>query len=426
MIQGTIDSSPNRDDGRMGLREYQSRADRLLAAARAGDGRARLRLAAVGAGMAPGLRDARDAVARDAGFQTWAQLTRHARELDAVRERRSGPPDRGMDTVHIRCGTDIQAALSSVGFVGQFQLFTDPFCVGPVHHGSPEGLVEERAGFLARALALDPHRVLERQRREYQALENAARHARVVLWFEHGSDGQLALAYLLHRISGWSHHRQVELVAVDAVPGVQRFVGLEQLAPEVLGWLWGHRREVNRELLRLGRRAWRAICSASPKRLDLLSRRRTPALPMLGRALRRHLLELPDQHTGLGLSEQLAVQLVAERGPIAAGQVFSVLVHEREPLPYLADTLFWWLLQPLLRGEQPLLALCGDHHTRPWAEQMLTITSHGHAALSGHRNWLDSGPPRRWVGGVAVDGDRDSWCLNKATGRPVARPGHVH
>ena len=145
---------------------------------------------------------------------------------------------------------------------------------------------------------------------------------------------------------------------------------------------------------------------------------------MLGRALRRHLLELPDEDTGLGLSEQLAVQLVAERGPITVGEVFRDLMREREPLPYLGDTMFWWMMQPLMGGERPLLA--SDHgEDTPWQDRSLHITSHGHAVLSGHNNWLDTHPKRRWVGGIAIEGDRDSWCLNKGTGRPQKRPANV-
>ena len=145
---------------------------------------------------------------------------------------------------------------------------------------------------------------------------------------------------------------------------------------------------------------------------------------MLGRALRRHLLELPDGDTGLGLSEQLAVQLVAERGPLTVGEVFRDLMREREPLPYLGDTMFWWMMQPLMGGDRPLLA--SDHgEDTPWQDRSLHITSHGHAVLSGHNNWLDTHPARRWVGGIAIDGDRDSWCLNKGTGRPQKRPANV-
>lgn len=421
MVQGAADFTPARDNGRFELSEQQNQAVRLLLAAQAGDRRARLRLAGARGGAAPDLRDARNAVARDVGFQDWNRFERYARELDGVRSQGRQPLDQDMQTLHIRCGADIQAALVSAGFTGHLQAFTDPFCVGPVRHNTRARLVSERAQFLTQAFGLDQRQTLERHRREYQALEDAVHYTRVVLWFEPNSYDQLILAYLLHRIGQWHRRPRVELVAVDTVPGVKRFVGLGQLAPEVLGWLWSQRQPVDRRLLALGQRAWRALTASTPRRLAHLSQHLTPALPMLSRALRRHLLELPDEATGLGLSEQLAVQLVAERGPIRAGQVFTTLVREREPLPYLTDALFWWLLRPLLHGHKPLLARRRADQRQPWVDQELTITSHGHAVLSGHRNWLDSHPPRRWVGGIAVDGDRDSWCLNKAAGRPIPR-----
>ena len=247
---------------------------------------------------------------------------------------------------------------------------------------------------------------------------------RVVLWFEHDSYDQLILAYILNHLALQRRPTRLELVATDSIPGVERFIGLGQLAPEVLGWLWQQRRPVDDALITLGRRAWRAVTADTPQRLNDLSRTLTPELPMLGRALRRHLLELPDEDTGLGLSEQLAVQLVAERGPITVGGVFRDLMREREPLPYLGDTMFWWMMQPLMGGERPLLA--SDHgEETPWQDRSLHITAHGHAVLSGHNNWLDTHPKRRWVGGIAIDGDRDSWCLDKGTGQPQKRPANV-
>ncbi|ASK34068.1 hypothetical protein CEK62_06555 [Alcanivorax sp. N3-2A] len=412
---------PGLENGRFEIDQLQEQAERLLDNARAGDSELRMRLAGVGGGGTPGVREARNLVARDFGFRNWTRFEQHVRELDQVRLQHNGRHiDEGVETMHIRCGSDLQSTLPRTGLNGRYHAFTDPFCIGPVQEQSTECQIEERARFLASAFGLDSTETLDRQRGEYQGLDDASRCQRVVLWFEHDSYDQLILSYLLHRIGEWPRTCQVEIIAVDSIPGVKRFVGLGQLAPDVLGWLWQRRRQVDQDALALGRKAWRAISADTPKRLDRLSQRLTPSMPMMGRALRRHLLELPDEDTGLGLSEQLAVQLVAERGPIRAGDVFSALVREREPLPYLGDTMFWWLLQPLMQGDNPPLQRQGDTG-QPWQDQLLTITSHGHEILSGHRNWLNSRPPRRWVGGVTVDGSADSWCLNKATGRPMPR-----
>ena len=344
--------------------------------------------------------------------------------LDTAAERADGTLDDDLDTVHIRCGSDLRDALPATGLHGHFHTFSDPFCIGPLHSRERQAFMDERTRFLCEAFGGDENETRRRQQHEYDGLDQAMDSERVVLWFEHDSYDQLILAYILNHQALQRRPTRLELVATDGIPGVDRFIGLGQLAPEVLGWLWQQRRPVDDALITLGRRAWRAVTADTPQRLDDLSRTLTPELPMLGRALRRHLLELPDEATGLGLSEQLAVQLVAERGPITVGEVFRDLTREREPLPYLGDTMFWWMMQPLMGGERPLLT--SDHgEDTPWQDRSLHITSHGHAVLSGHNNWLDTHPGRRWVGGIAIDGDRDSWCLNKGTGRPQKRPANV-
>lgn len=405
------------DDGLFHLQPHIREARRLLDAARRGEADAALRLGA--AATAPSLRDARNVIARDLGFGDWAAFEHYAGQLEAARHAASGGPDGDRETVHLRCGGDIRDRLRRAGLRGRFETFTDPFCIGPVRALPREDQIAVRSAFIGEAFDVDADQARQRRQREYDELDRALRSPRLVLWFEHDSYNQLILAYLLHYLSTHRVRARVELVAVDAVPGVRRFLGLGQLAPEVLGWLWQQRRPVDDALLALGHQAWQAITADTPERLDRLSQKVTPGLPMLGRALRRHLLELPDVDTGLGLSEQLAMQLVAERGPIRAGDVFTALLDEREPLPYLTDDMFWWLLQPLLGGRRPIL-LCHDHDG-PWTDRRLSVTDFGHRVLSGHDNWLDTHPPRRWVGGVAIDGDRDSWCLNKASGRPLAR-----
>ncbi|KFF32023.1 hypothetical protein G039_0330395 [Pseudomonas aeruginosa VRFPA01] len=46
---------------------------------------------------------------------------------------------------------------------------------------------------------------------------------------------------------------RLELVEIDRVPGVEHFVGIGQLAPELLAWLWTHRRPLGAEALALAR-----------------------------------------------------------------------------------------------------------------------------------------------------------------------------
>lgn len=418
----SVGVDPPLSNGRFSLDDSMASARRLLDRARSGDGRARARLALhrgtlgnPAANAPPQLSDALQTVARELGFADWRHFERHVRELDAAGRRAHGELDGEWPTVHIRCGDDLREPLARCGLRGRYLSFSDPLCVGPLSRLPDKAFVDQRGRFLATALLPYGEAVARRQRHEYCNLNEIGSNERVVLWFEHDSHDQLILAYILDHFGRRWPPIRMELVATDTIPGVRRFFSLDQLAPEVLGWLWQQRRPVDESLLLLSRRAWRSITSETPEALHRLTQRHTPALPMLSRALRRHLLELPDEETGLGLSEQLIVQLVAERGPKPAVEIFRDLMWEREPLPYLSDRLFYWMLEPLLGGAMPVLQYEGTD---------LTITDHGHAVLSGYRNWLDSCPPPRWVGGVVIDGRRQSWCLNKASGRPRRRPAN--
>ncbi len=80
---------------------------------------------------------------------------------------------------------------------------------------------------------------LARSQREYRTLTTLADYDHVVLWFEHDSYDQLILAFLMDFIAATRPATRIELISVDDVPGIDRFIGLGQLSPEILIWLLG-------------------------------------------------------------------------------------------------------------------------------------------------------------------------------------------
>jgi hypothetical protein len=125
-------------------------------------------------------------------------------------------------------------------------------------------------------------------------------------------------------------------------------------------------------------------------------------LPQLAGAVRRHCQELPWIGTGLSLTERLILQLLAE-APRTVGQTFHQLMMEREPLPWLSDLLFRFIVENIRRVEQPVFTAAfdgGDH--QPWPQERLTITPLGRAVLAGTVDWLSLRPPARWLGGVLI------------------------
>ncbi|RCV86222.1 DUF1835 domain-containing protein [Billgrantia montanilacus] len=372
--------------GRFNLEQQRKRAKELLKAARGDEPAALARiLQQIPPREAPlKLTDAQLVIARECGFPSWPKLKAHIESLDASRRLLNECGDRDMATLHIRCGSDIEHTLRTAGFKGDFLEFSDPFCIGPLQDLPPKELMRLRARFLAEVSGMTERDALARLRKGYGPLDQLERYERVVLWFEHDSYDQLILAYVLHRLHANPPRGRIELVAVESVPGVERFIGIGQLAPDLLAWLWRQRRPIEAPLLELGTRAWQALTAESPEALQALADTGTPALPMMGRALARHLLERPGADIGLGLTERLTLEIVRDHGPLPVSKAFSYLMREYEPLPYLGDLMFWWLLQPLIAEPESLLAISDIH--QEWPHRQLALTERGRAVLHGRSN----------------------------------------
>ncbi|SDU03584.1 DUF1835 domain-containing protein [Halopseudomonas salegens] len=364
------------------------------------------------------LSDTQLVVARECGFASWPKLKAHIDTLDFASRHAGLHGDQDAHTLHIRCGSDIRHSLTVAGFQGDFLEFSDPFCIGPVPADDNQRLLHTRAEFLAGAFDMSLADSLARLSQSYSALDRLDDYERLVLWFEHDSYDQLILAYLLHRLHQQRPKAHIELIAVESIPGVERFIGIGQLAPDLLAWLWPQRQRVNEQLLQLGSQAWAAITADRPDALVALIGTGTPALPMMARALDRHLRELPACETGLGLSETLTLEIVRDHGPLPVGKVFSHLMRTREPLPYLGDLMFWWMLQPLLTAADPLLEIVAEQAAQ-WPQRELALTRTGQAVLAGDRHWLRISHTQRWVGGMRIVADQPAWCLKQTSDIPV-------
>lgn len=417
-------SAPNSPigHGRLNLEQQRKRAKELLKAAIDQQPEAISRLLAhlPARQTPPRLSDAQWVIARENGFGSWPKLKAHIDALDFASRHAGLHGDQDARTLHIRCGSDIQHSLKVAGFTGDFLEFSDPLCIGPVTHSDYAELMPTRASFLADAFGIAPADSLAKLRQAWSALTQLDNYERLVLWFEHDSYDQLILACLLHQLDQQPPKAKIELIAVNSVPGVKRFIGIGQLAPDVLAWLWPQRKPVTRALMHLGAQAWGALCADTPERLMNLVEAGTPELPMLGTALRRHLLELPADSNGLGFSEQQTLEILRGLGPLPAGKVFAQLMRENEPLPYLGDMMFWWLIQPLLNAVDPAIRVSADTEA-PWPQRVLELTATGISVLDNLRDWLDCGPDERWIGGLKVRSGQAHWRYDRAVDQPRFR-----
>jgi hypothetical protein len=372
----------------------------------------------------PKLSDAQLVIARENGLPSWAKLKAHIQRLDRARQDIAlgitSPLDAELKTLHLRCGSDIQNALNLAGFSGDFLEFADPYCQGCVPDcPNLSQFLDIRADFIARAYGITLEDARKRLEREYNGLQTSHTYERVVLWFEHDPYDQLILAYVLHYF--WQsppRPQHLELICIDAFPGIQRFVGLGQLSPEVLRSLWENRQPITEQHLQLGHRVWQGLTASSPTRLMDVVATGTPLIPPMARSLRRHLQELPWVEDGLSLTERLTLEILAQRGAIAAHHLFKTLVMEKEPLPYLGGTMYWYVLNHLHHSQYPPFEITTETRELPWPQRQLQLTETGRALLCREVNWRDIQPSDRWVGGIHLGGE-SCWMWNEQQGQPV-------
>lgn len=400
----------SRHHGLLDLPALRKRAKRLLTALKnheADDAREQLRALGL-----PGpdyrLADTQWLVAREAGFASWPKLKAHADAVAFAARHPDFTADDEAAVQHWRCGNDIAHSLRTAGFTGAFQMLDDPMVMGPVPALPEEQYWQVRTTYVQQAFNLGSQDIEQRQAAQRSALAGLNSDSKIVLWCEGDAYDQLFLIRVLTSLP--SLPLRLELIEITQVPGVERFIGIGQLAPDLLAWLWPQRRALGEDALALARQAWAAYTAPDPRGWAGLAGRQHVALPSLGRALARQLQELPGANDGLSLTERLLLRVLASRGELPAGRVFAQLMMQDEPLPYLGDLMFHVLLQPLIHAPHPLLL---EGPGESWAQRPLRLTALAEQVLAGQVHWLDHNPAQRWVGGVLVDVADRPWVVNE-------------
>ncbi|WP_053138758.1 DUF1835 domain-containing protein [Pseudomonas sp. MIACH] len=390
-------------DGRLNLEQQRKRAKELLRQLKAHDPSATL-------------SQAQWEIAKQLGFSSWPKLKAHVDAIDFAARHPDFAASDEARTTHWRCGNDIAHSLQIAGFKGQFHMLSDPLCMGPVRDVPAAEFRALRSAFISQAFAMPLADVTRRVDDEYAQLHTLASAEHSVLWCEADAYDQL---FLIRALAGLEQAPpKLELIEVDRIPGVERFIGIGQLAPDVLAWLWPQRRLIGDDAVQLAKQAWSAYCDSSPTRLAELAHGKHPALPLLAPALLRQLQELPGTRDGLSLTERLALTYLADAGPLPFGRVFAELMASRDPLPFLGDMMFHALLRPLIDGEQPLLTETETH--LDWPRRPLSLTPLGHSVLNGQAYWLDHASHERWVGGTCIRPGQPHWMIDEAL-RPQYR-----
>ena len=398
---------------RLSLAQQKKRAKELLKSLKAGETPALSSAYDVGVqniGEEANLARCQYIIAKELGFHKWQNLKNHIEFATVAQQAiENGEPtalDAAKDTLHIRCGTDIKHNLAIAGFCGDFLAFSDPYCQGPVvETNSLEAFIDIRAKFISNAYNLsETNELRDGLAGEYSALDCARNYQSVNIWLEHDSYDQLILAKLLDYFSAPAHRpKQIKLITIEGFPGIKVFNGIGQLPPDALRVLWRNFEEVTEEQFAIGQQTWRALKSESPEALFRIVQFGTPKLPTMGKAVARHLQELPSLKNGLSLVEELTLRILADKGSINAVRLFNWYTNHYEPLTFLGDTQYWENIHRLAAEDTPAIVISKKGHLpKDWQVELTDI---GFALLADSIDWLAITQSKRWVGGIQINPD---------------------
>jgi hypothetical protein len=308
------------------------------------------------------------------------------------------------ETLHITNGESV--GLKETGLGGEVLFWDDILHEGPVPEGlSLDELSPVRARFIA-SLAFggqEESSVLKLFEQRNRKLASFGKFREVVLWFEGDLYDQLQLLQILDWFAGRPlNGTRLALIVVDT------YLGL--LEPNHLADLYPARHEVTSEELELAGRVWKAFRSPDPTGLGRLLEEDTSALPLLGRAVRRHLEQFPSLANGLSRSERQIIE-AAEDGRLNVREIFME-DQRREERVFAGDLIFFAYLRNLAYCRVPLITLLpAPQDADPRAsflETPVRLAPAGRSVLSNQADHVRLNGIDRWLGGAHLRGG-DLW-----------------
>jgi hypothetical protein len=310
--------------------------------------------------------------------------------------------------LHITNGESVVGTFRQVRFPGTYLSWNDVLHDGPVPHTATLG---ELSDVRAQALAGFGWGNQEEMRAGFavrdRALQDFRKHQDVVLWFEHDLYDQLQLLQLLD----WFTQQDLdginlELIQIDAYPGVRPFYGLGQLSGPQLARLFPTRKRVTQEQLAISSEAWRVFRASDPSELLAFTQQKHPEMPFLAAALARFLQEYPWTTDGLSRTERQVLQAAAVAGQRKKQDIYFES-RKQEDVPW-GDASVYLRLDGLAGGPNPALV---EVQKNDYA-----VTDAGQKLLEGKANWIElCGGIDRWLGGVHLNGQQPQWRWDEAS-----------
>lgn len=262
-------------------------------------------------------------------------------------------------TLHITSGDIAGVKLAKSGIPGEVFIWHDILYDGPRKPGWPDDeTLHARARFLEASTGegLSKEYVFETLKAQYAKLKTAARHERVVLWFDACLFDQSMLCHIL-MCMGILKIKTVDLLCIDAFPGIDPYHGLGQLSPDQLASRYDQRRPLKEAQFLFAERVDRAFALQDPDVFKELAHYDKAPLPWVPAAVTRWMEESPGE-TGMGRLERLAFQAV-RAGCETAADIFSFVSARETPPQFWGDTTLWAKINGLADREPPLVRIEG-------------------------------------------------------------------
>lgn len=262
--------------------------------------------------------------------------------------------------LHITSGDSAGGSLAKAAVSGEVFVWHDILYEGPRNPGWPDSdTFNARAQFLEQTTGggLNREYILNTLKSQYRKLEGAAEYQRIVLWFDACLFDQSMLAHILTCLR-YQGVQQADLLCVDAFPGIVPFIGLGQFLPEQLASVYDKRQPVTSNQFDFAEVVDRAFALQDMAAFVELASMDSPPLPWIPAAVARWLKELPDEETGLGRLEQLALDAI--RGGVETPwEIFSAVSANDTPPQYWGDITLWGKINALADRKPPLVHIDG-------------------------------------------------------------------
>jgi hypothetical protein len=262
--------------------------------------------------------------------------------------------------LHITSGDIAGDRLSKSGIPGEVFVWHDILYDGPRKPGWPDdATLNARARFLEQSTGggLNRQRVLETLKAQYARLEKIERYDKVVLWFDACLFDQAMLCHILTCLQ-YLGSKNVDLLCIDAFPGIEPYHGLGQLSPGQLASMVDRCQPLEAEQFLYAERVDQAFALQDQAAFKALSGLADAPLPWVPAAASRWMKEQPDRASGLGMLEQLALEAIRS-GCETSAEIFSFVSAKETPPQFWGDITLWQKINALADREPPLVRIEG-------------------------------------------------------------------